>query len=130
MAKYSEMNNNNDLISNVTFLKNRVSDAMLYSLFVFTLILLLFVSCDSKRGKLPPSVKVLSGDVNGVVINRNDKKLVLYGNPKETIIEVDNLLLTHCRRDLLWIAKPIIESGAITYVPAEELEYFSKTDSF
>lgn len=101
-----------------------------FSLLTQLLILLLIVSCDSQRGNLTPSVTVLSGDVNGVVINRNDKNLVIYGNPQDGPIKAENLLLTHCRRDLLWASKSMIENGAKTYVPAEELDLFTKTDSF
>ena len=92
--------------------------------------LLLIVSCEPKKGNLTPSVMVIIGDVNGVVINRNDKKLVIYGHPQEPAIKADNLLLTHCRRDLLWAAKSMIENGSKTYVPADELDLFTKTDSF
>ena len=99
------------------------------------LILLLIASCESQtresqRENLTPSVTVLSGDVNGVVISKNNKILVIYGHPQDVTIKADSLLLTHCRRDLLWAAKSIIENGAKTYVPAKELDYFIKIDSF
>ena len=95
------------------------------------LILFLIASCESQRGNLTHSVSVLNeDDVNGVVINRNNEILVIYGHPQDITIKADNLLLTHCRRDLLWAAKSIIENGSKTYVPAKELDYFIKIDSF
>ncbi|MEA3478593.1 MAG: hypothetical protein U9R60_10475, partial [Bacteroidota bacterium] len=101
-----------------------------FVLLTHILILLLIVSCESKKGNLTQSVSVLNGDVNGVVIHRNNKTLVVYGNPLDTTMVADDLLLSHCRRDLLWAAKSIIENGSKTSVPAEELEYFIEIDSF
>jgi glyoxylase-like metal-dependent hydrolase (beta-lactamase superfamily II) len=75
-------------------------------------------------------VTLLKGDVNGVVVEKNNKKLVIYGNPTNQNIEAEVLLLTHCRRDLLWASQPIIKSSARVYVPEKELNFFIKTDSF
>ncbi|MEN8230656.1 MAG: MBL fold metallo-hydrolase [Bacteroidota bacterium] len=94
------------------------------------LILLVIASCDSQEGNLTQSVTVLKGDVNGVVIQKNNKTVVIYGDPQDSAIKPENLLLTHCRRDLLWAAESMTENGTKTYVPAAELDLFTKTDSF
>jgi len=93
-------------------------------------IILIIVSCNIKKNNLTDSLTLLKGDVNGAVIEKNNKKLVIYGNPGNQIIEADVLLLTHCRRDLLWASKSIIESGAKTFIPVKEYDYFIKIDSF
>ncbi|MEN8202775.1 MAG: MBL fold metallo-hydrolase [Bacteroidota bacterium] len=95
------------------------------------LILLFLSSCQSQNGTLSPSVSVVSeDDVNGVLIRRNNETLVIYGLPQDRDIRPEHLLLTHCRRDLLWTAGYMIEKGVKTSVPAEEYNLFTKTDSF
>ena len=59
------------------------------------LILLLIASCESQtresqRENLTPSVTVSNGDVNGVVINKNNKILVIYGHPQDVTIKADS----------------------------------------
>jgi glyoxylase-like metal-dependent hydrolase (beta-lactamase superfamily II) len=56
--------------------------------------------------------------------------LCIYGLPVDSDIKADLLLLTHCRRDLLWAAKQLIEKGTVTYASAEDYKYFTKIDSF
>ncbi len=92
--------------------------------------LLVLTACESHRERLTPSLSVVAGDVNGVVIHRNHATAVIYGDPQNQVKKADIILLTHCRRDLLWAAESVIRNGTESYVPAAELGLFTKTDSF
>jgi len=79
---------------------------------------------------ISPSVTVIREDVNGVLIKKNDRNLVVYGAPYKTLANVDAVLFTHCRRDLLWAGRSLVEQGAGAIVPGREKMLFTETDSF
>ncbi len=94
------------------------------------IIALFFATCATDSNHLTPSVTLISKNVNGVVINKNNKKLVVYGNPGENPVEADLVLMTHCRRDLTIAARKTKDLGAKTYAPVKEVAYFSNADTF
>ncbi len=90
--------------------------------------ILLFVYCsDNKR--VTESLKVISGPVNGALIERNGKILAVYGDPTGKLSEADLVLFTHFRRDLTWSGEGLLDSGSKGIAPAGEKAYFISADS-
>src|SRR5947209_225878 len=58
--------------------------------------------CSFAAEKITPSVAVIPGPVNGVLITRAGRTLAVYGDPSETPARVDKVLFTHYRRDAVW----------------------------
>ena len=79
---------------------------------------------------LSPHVHVSRGTVNGVCIERNGHKLVVYGDPQERWKSADVVLFTHGRRDVVWAGRSLVDGGAEAVVPAGEVEQFSKAEDF
>jgi len=79
---------------------------------------------------LSPSVRLIPGPVNGVVIRRSEHTLVVYGDPAGTVVQTDMVLLTHSRRDVIWAARTLIEQGAKAVVPAAEVSAFTEATEF
>jgi glyoxylase-like metal-dependent hydrolase (beta-lactamase superfamily II) len=79
---------------------------------------------------LSPQVTIRSGPVNGVGIERNGHRLIVYGDPQQNGATADMVLFTHSRRDVVWAGRPAVENGARSVVPAREAEQFSKVKDF
>jgi glyoxylase-like metal-dependent hydrolase (beta-lactamase superfamily II) len=79
---------------------------------------------------LSPSVTISPGAINGVCIERDGHRLVIYGDPQERWKTADLVLFTHGRRDVVWAGRAMVESGARSVVPAREAEQFSKVEEF
>ena len=79
---------------------------------------------------LSPHVSVSRGAVNGVAIERDGHRLVVYGDPQSDWKTADLVLFTHGRRDVVWAGRSFVESGAPAVVPAGEAEQFSKVPDF
>jgi glyoxylase-like metal-dependent hydrolase (beta-lactamase superfamily II) len=79
---------------------------------------------------LSPSVTVSPGAVNGVCIERDGHRLVIYGDPQQCWKTADMVLFTHSRRDVVWAGRAMVESGAKSVVPAQEAEQFSQVEDF
>ncbi len=79
---------------------------------------------------LAPGVTVERDAVNGVCIERNGRRLVVYGGPQQSWKTADIVLFTHGRRDVAWAGRPLVESGAQSIVPAGEAEQFTKVADF
>ena len=93
-----------------------------------SLVTVLFVS-NSYSQKLTKQVRVTSGAVNGVFIEKNGKTLVVYGDPKEEINKAEMVLFTHFRRDVIWAGRNLVQKGALAVVPTAQKSYFTKGDS-
>ena len=91
-------------------------------LFVF------LVQCTDSE-KLTHSVRVNHGAVNGVVIEKDGKMLVVYGDPNDEIKKAEMVLFTHFRRDVVWAGRNLVEKGALAVVPNDEKVYFTRGDS-
>jgi glyoxylase-like metal-dependent hydrolase (beta-lactamase superfamily II) len=70
------------------------------------------------------------GPINGVVIERDGARLAVYGLPKDSDQKFDHVLLTHHRRDAVWAASQLIDSGARVIAPAAERELLEKPAQF
>jgi len=79
---------------------------------------------------LSPHVKLERGAVNGACIERNGRRLLIYGDPQQHWKTADMVLFTHSRRDIVWAGRAVVENGAKSAVPAEEAEQFSKVEDF
>ena len=73
---------------------------------------------------------VVHGAVNGVLLDRNGKRLAVYGDPRRKTGNVDAVLFTHHRRDVVWAGQPLVEQGARAVVPAREESLFNQVDIF
>jgi glyoxylase-like metal-dependent hydrolase (beta-lactamase superfamily II) len=71
--------------------------------------------------ELVPGVSVIRGAaVNGVSVERGEKRLVVYGDPRPEAPPAAMVLLTHYRRDANWAASPLIAGGARVVLPLPE----------
>lgn len=73
---------------------------------------------------------VIHGPVNGVLLERGDKRLAVYGDPRAATTDVDVVLFTHHRRDVAWAGRPLVERGARAVVPVDEVSLFSEAETF
>ena len=93
--------------------------------FVFSTIFLQY----SYSQDITKSVRIRSGAVNGVLIEKNGKNLVVYGDPKDDIKHAEMVLFTHFRRDVVWAGRNLVQNGSLAVIPAKEKAYFLKGDS-
>jgi glyoxylase-like metal-dependent hydrolase (beta-lactamase superfamily II) len=75
-------------------------------------------------------VNVVPGAVNGVCIERNGHRLVIYGDPQQRWKSADMVLFTHSRRDVVWAGQSLVKNGAQCVVPAAEAERFTEVKKF
>jgi glyoxylase-like metal-dependent hydrolase (beta-lactamase superfamily II) len=73
---------------------------------------------------------VVSGAVNGVCIERDGHRLIVYGDPQQRWKTADMVLFTHCRRDVVWAGQALVQDGAQCVVPAAEAELFAGAEKF
>jgi glyoxylase-like metal-dependent hydrolase (beta-lactamase superfamily II) len=69
------------------------------------------------------------GSVNGVIIEKNGKNLVVYGDPEDEIRKAEMVLFTHFRRDVVWVGRDLVQRGSLAVVPIAEKSYFTNVDS-
>ena len=69
---------------------------------------------ESARGLeiVVPGIEVIRGPVNGVQIERNGRRLLVYGDPREEPAAADAVLFTHHRRDVVWAGRGLVSGGA------------------
>ena len=79
--------------------------------------------------KISKSLWVSAGAVNGVFIEKNGKKLVVYGDPDNELKMADLTLFTHFRRDVIWAGRNLVAKGSPAVVPIGEKAYFTRGDS-
>jgi len=102
------------------------------------LALVAFVSVMLPAGKcyceepiqLSEHVRLIAGAVNGVVIAKDDARLVVYGDPAGTTENAQMVLFTHSRRDVVWAGRALVENGAIAVVPEADVDKFTKVEQF
>jgi len=80
--------------------------------------------------KLSPHVSVCQEAVNGVLIEKDGRTLVIYGDPAGRLKKADKVLFTHCRRDVVWAGRELVENGAESVVPASEVAHFTNVNDF
>ena len=67
-----------------------------------------------------PTLQFQEGPVNGVIIEKGGHRLSVYGWQDDDVSNIDRVLLAHGRRDVLWKATPLIDSGAKATAPNRE----------
>lgn len=70
-----------------------------------------------------------SGPINGVLLERDGHQLAIYGWTANTK-NVEQVLIPHGRRDLIWKARPLAKSGASVIAPARERFFLEKPTDF
>ena len=80
--------------------------------------------------QLSNHVSLIPGPINGVSIEKDNARLVVYGDPTGKIDEAEMVLFTHSRRDVVWAGRQLVENGAIAVVPDSDVEKFSNVERF
>lgn len=93
------------------------------------LVLVLLLAACGGAGA-PRDLTLVPGPVNGVIIERGEGRLVVYGDPQGTLEVADAVLLTHHRRDVVWAARALVEGGASAVGPAGEAAHFTGVDEY
>jgi glyoxylase-like metal-dependent hydrolase (beta-lactamase superfamily II) len=96
-------------------------------------VLTFYLSVHSSYAKVVQTsehVWLIKGSVNGVVIEKDNSRLVIYGDPSGKIQKADMVLFTHSRRDAVWAGRGLVENGAASIVPASDEQRFNDVDSF
>jgi len=96
---------------------------------IFIFLLFAFISQSTYSQKISQSVRISSGAINGVFIERNGKTVVVYGDPKDEIEKSDMVLFTHFRRDVIWAGRNLVKKGSNAIVPSDEKALFTNGDS-
>ena len=74
---------------------------------------------------------VLSGGaVNGVVLEHEGERLAVYGAPNGEELRVDQMLLTHHRRDVIWAARQAITGQTAVVAPEAERHLIEQPNEF
>ncbi|MBN2315790.1 MAG: MBL fold metallo-hydrolase [Sedimentisphaerales bacterium] len=104
---------------------------LIISIIVFSLILSLSgLSYGEEITQLSEYVSLIRGPVNGAIIEKDDARLVLYGDPSGKMSNAEMVLFTHSRRDVVWSGRKLVENGAISVVPDSDSENFSNVEQF
>jgi glyoxylase-like metal-dependent hydrolase (beta-lactamase superfamily II) len=101
----------------------------MFTKLLLTLLLQIVLIFPAVSRQLSESVTLKDGAVNGVVISRNGKTLVVYGDPGNEVSKAEMVLFTHFRRDVTWAGRSLVMNGASAVVPAQEKAYFTRGDS-
>ena len=80
--------------------------------------------------RLSEHVSLIPGPVNGVSIEKDNARLVIYGDPAGTIENAEMVLFTHSRRDVVWAGRGLVERGATAVVPEADTDKFSNVGQF
>ena len=80
--------------------------------------------------QLSDHVSLIPGAVNGVSIERDNARLVVYGDPTGKIDKAEMVLFTHSRRDVVWVGRQLVENGATAVIPDGELDMFTNVERF
>jgi glyoxylase-like metal-dependent hydrolase (beta-lactamase superfamily II) len=93
---------------------------------VFVMLLLAAnAACGEQVVRITPSVSLVRGPVNGVLVSRHGKTLVVYGDSRQRAAAADKVLFTHHRRDVVWAGAALVKGGAEAVVPAAEEQFFT-----
>lgn len=79
---------------------------------------------------LTPHMTIHPGPVNGVVLESNERRLAVYGLPEDVRDQIDLVLLTHHRRDVLWAAREVVAAGATAVGPDAERQLIERPAEF
>ena len=83
-----------------------------------------------ERVQLSDHVSLITGPVNGVVVEKVNASVVVYGDPAGKIKKAEMVLFTHSRRDVVWAGRKLVEEGATAVVPEADADRFTKAEQF
>ena len=84
----------------------------------------------NEPARLSDHVSLIAGPVNGVVVEKGDARVVVYGDPAGIIEKAELVLFTHSRRDVVWAGRKLVENGALAIVPEADADKFTKPEQF
>jgi len=100
---------------------------------IITVLSILFLAVES-RGEpaiqLSDHVSFIPGPVNGVSIEKDNARLIVYGDPTGKIENAELVLFTHSRRDVVWAGRKLVENGATAVVPDGDVGNFTNVEKF
>ena len=96
---------------------------------------LLFLPLVGKSGtetviQLSEHVSLIPGPVNGVSIEKDNARLVVYGDPSGKIEDAEMVLFTHSRRDVVWAGRKLVGKGTKAVVPEGDVGNFTNVEQF
>jgi len=80
--------------------------------------------------RLSDHVSLIPGPVNGVSIESDNARLVIYGDPAGKIENAEMVLFTHSRRDVVWAGLGLVKRGAKAVVPDVDAGNFTNVEKF
>lgn len=80
--------------------------------------------------QLSKHVLLIPGPVNGVSIEKDNARLVVYGDPAGKIENAEMVIFTHSRRDAAWAGRGLVERGAMAVVPDGDVGNFTNVEQF
>ncbi|MBZ5564904.1 MAG: MBL fold metallo-hydrolase [Acidobacteriia bacterium] len=80
--------------------------------------------------QITPSIAVVHGPVNGVLIARPGATLAVYGDPRDVPAVAKMVLFTHHRRDVVWAGRGMVRQGAMAVAPEAEKDLFTGVAGF
>ncbi len=83
-----------------------------------------------KITRVTENLSVIHDAVNGALIQQNGKTLAIYGDPREIPADVDMVLFTHHRRDVVWAGRDLVKNGTVSVVPTREADLFRDVRRF
>ena len=100
---------------------------MRFCIVFFTL--LVGASSGFGKEKITDECTFAAGPVNGVLIERDGRRLAVYGWAEDAK-NIDHVLLPHGRRDLVWKARRLVDAGAGAIAPAQERSGLETPNAF
>jgi len=105
------------------------------SLIAASIVLLPLVSLAGQtRGeaavKLSEHVSLTPGPVNRVCIEKDNARLVVYGDSTGKTEQAEMVLFTDSRRDVVWAGRGLVEKGSATVVPDADADRLTKVEQF
>ena len=80
--------------------------------------------------QIATGIKFTAGAVNSVHLQGTSKSAIVYGVANDARPNVDFLLLSHHRRDVLWAARPLVDAGAKAIAPLAERSLIETPEEF
>ncbi len=80
--------------------------------------------------QLSEHVSLIPGPINGVSIEKDNARLIVYGDPTGKIDDAEMVIFTHSRRDVVWAGRKLVENGATAVVPDGDVGNFTNVEQF
>jgi glyoxylase-like metal-dependent hydrolase (beta-lactamase superfamily II) len=122
------------MFSTKTRLKTTLEDYMRNLIAIIIIAVLIFSIADQSGAntviQLSENVSLIPGPVNGVSIEQDNARLVVYGDPAGKIANAEIVMFTHSRRDVVWAGRKLVENGAKAVVPDGDIGNFTNVEQF